>query len=261
MILVRKRVIWFLVVLILCFTIGLGYLGYAFLDKSNFFFSGMEKIRGEWMLFLGIVSAVVLLTVLFIVNLRSRNILRELDRMIDLSRFGGFAPGTSVRKLGDFGEKIKLLYYQLNVQNEKKSLKISAQSNLIGFLVSNIELPLFVSNVMGMIVYVSKELTDKLEISRGEALNNRVNVLFPEFSFQNMALNMEKSKAPITEEISKRTVTFYPVQNRMNQLAYVVGIIGKHELSAQPGANIKEEPEKEGKISNFILTFLSKRRK
>ena len=185
------------------------------------------KAEAERFLYIAIIGvSVIAVTFLFTAG-RTLSLYRELDKMIELNKRGDFSPELSMKKLGSIGERITLLYFTLNSLNEKRSLKISSLSSLSEFLVDNVELPLFVTDVRGIILYVSRNFAESTEKNRTEVLNRSVENLYPDVEFRDALVELHKKKTSVEIPDLATPLTLVGVLNRMNELSYVVWVFEK----------------------------------
>lgn len=226
MILVRRWVYIFLAAVVCLGILGSGILGYISIHTAAAGSAEHGRFVAEEFLFISAVAAVLLLLVFIIIIIRSIRINRELDKVIELNRFQDFSPEKSMKKLGSLGERITALYYQLNTLNEKKSLKISAQSALTGFLVGNLDLPLVICDVSGTVLWVSTKLTDKLGKTKTEVSGGTVESVFPDISLQTILFELGKTHASLDKTTGKNALTCYPIHNRLNEISYIVFVLG-----------------------------------
>lgn len=216
--------------------VGVGVLGYrtAF-DASG----GAGKSQAELVLFLSIAAATCLVIALLVTSGRTRHISRELDKMIALNHFGEFSPEIAMKKLGTIGEKITLLYFRLNVLNEKRSLKISALADLVDLLALNLEVPLFVSDISGEILYISRRATERFEKSRAELLNTTIGKLFPKVNLESLVTQLDRAAGTQKMEHRELPITTVPVFNRRSELTYIVWVLAKEGILTDSSTRTK----------------------
>ncbi|HUZ17889.1 MAG TPA: hypothetical protein VMV68_05845 [Spirochaetia bacterium] len=210
------------------------------------------------------VSLLVLIAEIFAsvqVFRRSRDLIRELDKIIELSKHSGFSPTGNVRRLGPIGARIDLLYHSLSSLNDKKTLKISALSGLVEFLCDNIALPLVVTTVTGTIVHASRSLAERVKFSQAELMERPIEEILHGIAFAEVAAEIDKSHSPIDREIDKNMLTFYPIRNRDANLAYVVCGFHAHPFLVRSPQKVVREGTKKVGISLKRLLGMGKARK
>ena len=231
MILISKRILYFFVILVLGFFFILGIQGYVYFLHAAENIGQEMQFLAERILFLTLIFAIVATVLFFHMLRKSRNILKELDKIIELSRFSRFSSDLSIQKLGPLGDKVALLYNQISELSEKKTLKISALHNLNDFLINNIQLPLLITDVTGTIVHASKQYLDSNEKNRSEVLDASIQQLYQEIDIKNIILMLIKNKAPIeNESISNTHVSFFPILNREGSITYVVCVFERFRV-------------------------------
>ena len=208
-------------------------------------------------MFVAVAVTLLLFLVFLWVAIRSLRLDREMDKVIELNRFQDFSPEMSMRKLGPLGKKITALYYQLNALNEKKSLKISAQSELVSFLVNNSDLPLAVTDVTGGILWVSPPFPDKVGKGKTEIVGNRIDTMLQDISIQNIIFEMGRLHGSLEKTSGKSEVTCYPMHNRANDLSYLVFVLGKKAVYTEKKRG-SESSEGAGPKSTGLQRALSR---
>ena len=252
MILLPKKIAILFFVLFTASMLFLGVFGYRVLGDADA--SQPEKADAERMLYISVVSVSVVIVVFLFFAGRTLSISRELDKMIELNKRGDFSPELSMKKLGRIGEKITLLYFSLNSLNEKKTLKISALSGLVDFLMDNVKSPLLITDVQGTIVYVNKLFIDKVEQSRAEIINTSVIDLFPDAPYRDTVLELDKRKSQVALTDPGTPFTLIGIQNRMNELSYVIWLIeGDVQMPVRNG-----QPEPAGARRLFLRRIFSR---
>ena len=204
------------------------------------------KVPAERFLYISVVGVSVILLSFLATAGRTLSVYRELDKR------GDFSPELSMKKLGSIGERITLLYFTLNTLNEKKSLKISSLSGLTEFLVEQVELPLFVTDVRGTMLYVSRVFIESSEKNRGEVLNMSVEDLYPDVPYGDALLKLDKNRAPVEISELRTALTLVGVHNRMNELSYVVWVFEKG--ARLPTGIVRAEPgrERSGRLRRLL---------
>ena len=239
MILVHKSAAFIFFIVFTLLILALGIYGYYAIGSSEGIGGSEIKLKAENMLLIAIVSATSVMLVFLCLVGRTVHISRELDKLIRANKYGDFSPELSMKRLGKIGEKINLLYFALNTINEKKTLKISALSELVEYLVQNIQVPLIVSDVLGNIVYVSRNYADKFKINRSEILNTSAAGLYPSVEYHDTVLDLDKRNSAVEREMSGGSLTLVPVNNKMNALSYVIWIFDKSGFVAEVSRNVE----------------------
>ncbi|MBN2050574.1 MAG: PAS domain-containing protein [Spirochaetales bacterium] len=233
MILVRRILYWFLAGLVSLGIAGAGVLGYILIKTAAADSAEHAGYMAEKYLFISLTAALLFLVVFITIVIRSVYLDREMDKIIELNRFQDFSPERSMKKLGIIGKKITALYHQLNILNEKKSLKISAQYELTAFLVTNMDLPLAVCDVTGTIIHTSSSFLTKLEKGKADVVGYAIDGILTDISIQTVTFELGRIHRVLEKKSGKNTVTCYPIHNRQNDVAYVVFVLDKKAVYAE----------------------------
>jgi len=168
-----------------------GYLTFSHVEAGD---ALTLKYFAENFIYYGIVLLIIL-TVIFISTLvKSKNIYRELEKVIELSRQGKYFSGDQLKKLGKLGDKIIDINSQLNSLNEMKSLKISSLSNTVNFMLDKSNLSVLVLDAQGLISKVSRKLLEDLQIEEKDILNKFAEDILDNFNYSNVINELKKSK-------------------------------------------------------------------
>ncbi|MEA3489818.1 MAG: PAS domain-containing protein [Candidatus Omnitrophota bacterium] len=234
MILVKKKYLYVLTVL-LCIIVIFGEIRYFHAIESANLTADLDiKYEVENFIFAAIVLFIIVFVFLINFVRASRNILKKLDKMIEVSEYGKYDISSHLNEMGKFGSRIKyLLYYQNNL-NEMKSLKISSLSGLNNFLLGKIEKMLFIADYSGNIINCSDCLPRRLEIAKENIIGQDINELFSDVRSEGLFAGLNKKRNPlaiddlrmkINEKERKCGVTFHPIFNANNEVSHIVGVI------------------------------------
>ncbi len=241
----RSRYI-LLIITVLAGTVSLGIIGYVYLIPT-------QKATAETFLYIDVLITLVLAVLLIYILLKSKNVTKEMDRLIHLSSIGGFTQGTSLKKFGKLGTQISELYYHLSLMNKKRALKINSQKLLLEFITANFSLPLLVTDPTGGILYTSKIFTDKGDVSRSSLLDTNISTILPGIDLQVLMSKLETLHTYIEYEKAKDPVKIYPISNNNNEIAYLVFIFGKQVLFFS-----EKKVEKDRIIHTFLKKLISR---
>jgi PAS domain-containing protein len=257
MILIRRYLLALLLVSTCVFVLLLGARGYMVLRNAGGVAPEELRLRGENLLFLSIILAAAAALFLTGVVLRSRNITRELDKIVDIARYGSTGFDESLRRLGPVGERIRRLNERLADLSEKKTLRISAMAAINAFLLNNIRLPVLITDITGKITAVSPRAAEKIGEERSAVVGRYIKEVVPEVDFQAVASRLEKEHVEVGGSREKETMTYYPVLNRSNELSNVICVIGKEEVVAAVAAKTEERPGRARSVSR-VARFVRK---
>lgn len=250
MFLITKVRIFLLYVFEILAIVFIGIYGYIFFSNFTTGDALTLKYFAENFLYFVIILLAALTGIFIATLVKSRNIYRELDKIIELSRQGKYSSGLQLKKMGQLGEKIIEIHRKLNELNEMKTLKISSLSNMLNLLLDKIDLPVFVLDAQGMITKVSQHLVEQMDVGEKELLNQYAENVFDEFSFTPVLQELRKSKymvlqSPLSldslEEPISVNLVIYPVVNYKNEISNCVCLlVTKEELEKYTQKVIKE---------------------
>jgi len=202
----------------------LGALGYSFFSNPDIELRLGSKLMAERFLFISLGVAVIFLVLYGATLVRSLNVSREIEKMIERTGSGDYRPEKSLRKLGNFGDQISRLHTRLSEINRKQAMKIASQSLLIGFIAGNMEQPFLICDVIGRIHYISKGYLEKRKVSRSELTGTFVENLSSDIVTQLIVAEVSSSHAAVdvTLEKEKEEITVHPVFNRDGEVSYLV---------------------------------------
>ncbi len=227
MILINKKLLVILVVVVIAASLGAGLFGYQKILGSEGLTGESIKFQAESFLFYFFVTAIILIIGFAALLLRVRNVDKQLDRLIEMSRYSDIYPARHFVGLGPLGDRLRLLYRNINNLNIRKTMKISALANLNEFLMNNINLPLLVTDVTGSILYSSTAFSDKYNSTKGDLKSSKIDSVFPELNIPVLMLELFRQHIPVEKESNRIRITCYPVHNVSAEMNYVVFVPDK----------------------------------
>jgi len=233
MILIKKRHLYTLVILV-CILLVFGEVRFFLALKSVNLAANLEvKYEVESFIFASIVMILIVYLFLVFFMRRSDNILKRLDKMIELSEYGEYDISAHLKKLDMLGQKIKnLLYYSRNL-NEMKTLRISSLSATVSLLMQQSTMPVFLFNRHGDMENCSNSFLAALGTPREAVMNLNVNNILKGASSADFFIDVEgKRTSVIREEVAMeidgnsltRTIELHPVVNARGDISHIVGI-------------------------------------
>jgi len=247
----RAQALLLILSVLICGTTGV--IGYVYIGRSPGFTADEAHRHAEIVLFLSIVFSILLAAVFAWVFIRNRNIVKELDKVVEMSRYSNFSPVESLRKLSVIGEKIEHIYRNLSTVSEKRALKISAMHGLNGFLLENLSLPVLLTDVRGEIVSASRQARERLS-ERQLTPGTYISTVYPELNFQGILEELRLQTRSFTEgRAEKQDLRFYPIRNREREIAYVVCVLGRADVYTMehPGTKMKQQNKEESRPGIF----------
>ncbi|HUX13823.1 MAG TPA: PAS domain-containing protein [Spirochaetia bacterium] len=187
------------------------------------------KTDAESILFAAIVAATVIALILLAILSRSLYLSRELDKIVEMSRYRDFSPEVSLKRLGRIGDRLSSLYHNANAVSESKTRKIGALSDLNSFLVRNVSAPLVVFELPGNVVHASRGFEERIGAGRTELLSATVTTLFPDLAWNEVEIELLRRRTPVARKTGIGEMTFYPIEDRADEIAYIVCSLEKPE--------------------------------
>ncbi|MCK4640255.1 MAG: hypothetical protein KAU06_02855 [Candidatus Marinimicrobia bacterium] len=230
----------FIIVIIVFIAFGINsYLVFLRIDLED---ALSLKYFAENFLYYTIILLIITITIFAATVLKSKNIYKELDKVVELSRQGKYCSGDQLKKLGKLGGKIIDINSQLNSLNEMKSLKISSLSNTVNFMLDKSNLSVFMLGAQGLITKVSRKLLEELQVEENDILNKFAENILDNFNFSNVINELKKSKYVIlkspliieTSDIKNNVnVVIFPIFNYRNDISNCACVLVSEETSQQ----------------------------
>jgi hypothetical protein len=199
----------------------------------------LMKFYAENLIYISIVSVIILIVSFFIIHRGGIRVLKEIDKITEISISGRYFSAEYTRKLGKLGEKINRLFSELNRLNDMKSLKISAISNLNSFLLENIDLHVLIADIGGVVQACSKRLLDKLDITLQDLKGKNLQAVITDLDFNGVISELEKTRSAYAKEKCVLSVgetsyqsqlVFYPIFNVKSELSNIICISEKEAI-------------------------------
>ncbi|MBD3427176.1 MAG: PAS domain-containing protein [Candidatus Omnitrophica bacterium] len=234
MILVKKRYLFILTVLF-CLIVIFGEVKFFYALRHVDQTTDLDvKYEMENFIFASIV--LMMIVFFFLVNFvrMSNNILKRLDKLIQLSSYGKYDVGEHLGKLGRLGERVNFLVFHLEKLNRKKSLKISSLSGMKDLLLEMSAEPLLVMDRYGRLVDCNSALLGEMDITREDILGYTCSGvlqgvapedLFSELQRRRKAIERGEITINAGGKSKKCRITFYPVINADSDISHAVGVL------------------------------------
>ncbi len=251
---------WFTLPLILAVTAVaiLGIFAYTLLVQTTPADTEALRFTAERILFFALCELALILTVWSAVVYRGVRIEKQLDRLIEQSRYRKLRKDTDFRKLGQLGSRLESLYAGLTDTNEKLGIKVAGQAELLDLIISSSSFPLLVTTSAGTICYISKTLLSSLEKEKHQISGRNVTEIWENIDVQNLKRKFETDFQPLVIDVKNYPVTVYPVLGEKNLVTYLVFNTEKRPLFYNPGMR-----EAKGNPSHFgreLSRFFSRRK-
>jgi transcriptional regulator with PAS, ATPase and Fis domain len=220
------------------------------------------KYIAENFLFISFILIIVLVIVFLFILFKSRNVIKELDKIVELSQQGDYSPSRHLEKLGTLGEKISDLNAQISTLNDMKSVKISSISNLNDFLLNKIDAKLLITDISGQIVKVSKSFLDSFDIEKKNIIDKNIEELIENLDIRSLNSELKSRKSFILKggirlknlENGKYFI-FYPISNMKNQLSNIVCVVEDEKTIKKL---LEEEKKSNLEGEDIIQPFIDK---
>jgi len=251
----------------------IGYAIYSYFALINISSEEISSFRffAENFIYFTLILIIIMTFVFINTIFKSRNIFKELDKAIQLSRQGKYFSSKQLQKLGLLGEKIIEINSQLNSLNEMKSLKISSLSNAINLLLEKSKLNLMLLDAQGQISKVSDQLLAELQIEDKDIIGQYAENILDNLSYSNAINELKKTKfialkSPLTLDIMDQptdvNVVIYPIVNYRNDISGCICVFETAEdfekiidKKAKVIESIKSEKEKDTKEIHELSLF------
>lgn len=211
------------------FVLGLGIVGFVILRDRSIVSAEEGRYYGEILLYLSLLFSIIIAVMYSFIFFRNKNILKELDKIIEMSLYSNFSPEQSLKRLSTIGEKIGQLYKNVNAVSEKRALKISSLHGLNTFLLDNVSLPLVITDVRGVVTAASKDFRDRYP-KQAELASGSIITFLPDLKMQNVLDEFDENYTSVQFKQGRMDITIYPIRNYEYEVAYLVFVIGKGNL-------------------------------
>ena len=184
--------------------------------------SGPElKFAAEQLLFISLLLTAVLTVIFILLIFKSRNIGRDIDRLVNRSKLNPSAAESGLNSLGPLSRGLKALYRQINEVSAMRGLKLSALSAAAEFLAQNIDLPLLIIDVTGEIIYVSRGYTQKYNAEETSPAGQNISLLLGSINMKTVLSLLEKKHLPAEIEAGGSLYRWIPLYDRNNSISYI----------------------------------------
>ncbi len=182
------------------------------------------RFLAEKILFAGLIELIVLITVFIVLFTRSRDISKDLDKLIKQNRLNSASTVTGLLTLGETGKQLNILFRQLEEISYKRGLKIGALSNVAEFLSQHIESHVTIVDVTGRIIQVSRGSLETAGKNRNEIVDRTIDILAGDIQFTSVLSELEKQHLPVETASETGTIRWIPLLNRRNEISYIAVI-------------------------------------
>lgn len=225
MINIRKGLFNIIFVLISLIIIITSISGYAISSNGDAY---TLKYIAEKFIFFGLIILSSLLTAYVVIKMSSRNIIADLDKLIDTLKMGQYDIETQLRKRGILGEKISDILHFMIQLNNKKTLRISTLHNSINAIMEQISERMIIADATGKINYMSRSLIEQNK--NNDDTYKNINDILTETEILSVMKDAEKTNQPVIIKeksgiLRQRKITVYPVQNAKRVISLFLIVI------------------------------------
>ncbi|MBN2546413.1 MAG: hypothetical protein JXB50_11495 [Spirochaetes bacterium] len=257
MILSNKKYLYFFLfislVLLLLFNIAFYNILMKMYDKYN---DQLMKFYAENFIYYLIISFILVFIVFIFIFIRSNNIDKTLDKIIEMSKNSDADIADFFNKIGSIGNKINYLTGNLREVSRSKSLRIQTYWNIINFMFEKFENGVLMIEHDGFIVNASRDIFSEINIENKEIIKNNINFFLEDFNFsevkdklvqQKNFLTLNNIKFTVSNKTAKINLTFVPIFNIDGIFVYTLAVKNAEENIMRQKIIVQETPPKKQK--------------
>ncbi|CEM61831.1 hypothetical protein DWQ65_12430 [Treponema phagedenis] len=171
-----------------------------------------QKGAAETVLFYGFILAGIhlLLSVYLLAHAHQKE--RELQKLVDILRYGGNINDKQFKKFGVLGDQMHNILRELLDLSGQKSIKIAGLSGLQKTLIEFIDSPLLLLTPDGTVIDMTKKAKTEIEFS--DDLN--IEDIFPDTDMNKVMHESDITHAPVTQG----EIIFLPVFSVLGNIVY-----------------------------------------
>ena len=231
MLLIRRLTAIILLVLTAASIASMAIGAFIIIGASGEYGSEELRFQAEKVLFIGIILVCIVTASFIGVIIKSRNINRDLEKLIRQNRLNPEATGPGLLKLGETGRKLNSLYQQIDEVSRKRGLKIGALSEANEFLSRNITEPILLIDVSGRIIQASRGYLELYGLRRSDIIDQDLPLLASsKVQLGSIISQLEKKHLPVETDIDGKTFMWSPLFNAENEINYLAVV----QLSDKP---------------------------
>lgn len=179
------------------------------------------RFQAEKILFAGIILTFVSSASFAFVIIRSRNIKKDLDKLVKQNRLNPAATKNGLLKLGATGQTLHELYRQIDEVSEKRGLKISALTKTSEFLSQNIAGAVLIADVTGRVIQASRGYLEQNGVSRSEIVDHELPYIGKGIRMKAILSRLEKKPLPVETETEDSICRWTALYNSDNEISYI----------------------------------------
>jgi len=236
MVLIKKNYALFFYSISILFILIIGVYSYFIIKEFNIGDRDLNlKYKSETVLFLMFLAIVIDTATFITIQIKSRKIIKEIDKIKEMSVYSDFDVNKALSKLELLGDKIADIYSLLLSISNQKSLKINSQANIINILINKLDVNIFILDFKGVITNYNPKILKRFNLDEDSVLKNNIDNII-NVNFQLIYFEMIKSRdEAIREKFLYKfengeffvNLIFIPVFNTKNELSNTICILEK----------------------------------
>ena len=183
------------------------------------------KIIAEKIFFWGIIGSSFIIAAGLRIIIKSFMFEKSLDKLLVMSQTYGYSTAAGLKKLGNLGKKLSVIFFEINSLSERKSKKISSLNRLITLVFSFIEKKILIVSVTGEILFASESALKGVNKDI-KIVNQHLTDFFPDLKFSSEVDGIIANRA--VKKIESINADVYPVFNNINDLDFLVFVFDEH---------------------------------
>ena len=258
MIVQSRKAQFFSISISLVLILAQGVLGYLLLGSAEGLNAEDARFLGEILLYASLVFITVDGAVFGFVLYRNRNLIKELDRAVEMSLYSNFDPVRTISRMGVIGERITALYKNLSQVSEMRSLKITALGALSDLLIGNIEFPAAVLDLEGELVKMNPQFRERILGDEKQRTGN-IRDIDASLPVDEIIEGMNENFGPFEAEFAEKEFAFYPVRNRNREIAYIFAVPSRWQVKREQAPDRTPPPAREPNRGSLIRRLLGRK--
>jgi len=233
MILVRKRHLYTLVSIFFALLVFGEIKFYHLIKRAGLNADLAMKYEVENFIFTAVVFFLLMALFLIYFIRASRNVLKKLDKMVELSEYGKYDISSQLKEIGDLGTRVDYLLYYLHELNAMKSLKISSMAGMNRFFMDKSCESALVVDYAGNITACTTRFLDKFGIGRKDLEGVKLHEVAPALHSEELYVEIDKrtvldKKGSVLKgkwgDVT-RDLKFYPVVNSKGEVSHMICVV------------------------------------
>ncbi|MDC7124393.1 MAG: hypothetical protein PQJ46_02420 [Spirochaetales bacterium] len=222
MLIIKKSALIISGIFITAATAAVSILAYIRIESASEKTPQELQFIAERYLFNGLLITIAIVIIFIFLITKSRNIIKELDKIIKRKQIDSDSIEKSLNRLGACGKKIQSLFTQINTISEKRKQKISVMNNTIEKLSHFINEKVAVIDLNGQIIYTGNSVFGKEKLGRKELKKNNISLITGKIHIKPIISNLEKKNIPLVLKQNGKSFKWIPVFNENNEISCII---------------------------------------